>query len=225
MGRPRGIRNPDYQTTRRQLVEALQQHLSGPQGTCASFRQLAAAAGVSVSTLRHYFGSREGVVRAVLEYTHQSGVARMQRVIARPLEPLPKSIRWMLNSLVEAFQRRQLGKVHAIGIGAGLGNETVGPLYLAEILEPSLQTVEMRLARHVEAGDLQPTDLRHAALALAAPVLLGLLHQMELGGHTYRPLDVSAFLDDHVAAFVRAYGAASEDQKAVHRSSESQDAA
>ena len=178
-----------------------------------------------MSTLRHCFGSREGVLRAVLEYTHQAGVARMQRVIARPLEPLPESIRWTLDSLVEAFQRRQLGKVHAIGMGAGLGNDTLGPLYLAEVLEPSLQTVEMRLARHVEPGDMQPTDLRHAALTLAAPVLLGLLHQMELGGHTYRPLDISAFLNDHVAAFVRAYGVASDDQKAIHRRAESQDAA
>ena len=41
--------------------------LAEPDGTRASFRELAAAAGVGVATLKHYFGSREGLVAAVLD--------------------------------------------------------------------------------------------------------------------------------------------------------------
>ena len=46
-----------------------------------------------------------------------------------------------------------------------------------------------------------------AALALASPLLLGALHQGELGGAKAYPLDGEAFVDHVVQGFVRAYRA------------------
>jgi hypothetical protein len=44
------------------------------------------------------------------------------------------------------------------------------------------------------------------ALSLMSPALLVLLHQGPLGGETARPLLWEAFIEDHVDAFLRAYG-------------------
>ena len=84
---------------------------------------------------------------------------------------------------------------------------TLGPAYINEILEPTLKAVEARLARHRAEGELRSCDLRHAALALIAPPLLALLHQGELFGSLCRPLDINAFLKDHLDGFLRAYSA------------------
>ena len=54
-------------------------------------------------------------------------------------------------------------------------------------------------------GEMRVADLRHAAMSLLAPLLLAILHQRELGGTTVRQMDLETFMDDHAAAFVRAY--------------------
>ena len=75
------------------------------------------------------------------------------------------------------------------------------------MLEPTLRALEARLARHVAAGQLPQCDLRHAALSVASPVLFALLHQDALSGRALRPLDVDGFVAEHVARFLRAWGA------------------
>jgi hypothetical protein len=50
-------------------------------------------------------------------------------------------------------------------------------------------------------------DMRVAALALVAPIVLGALHQSKLGGSETRPLDIDAFANQHADAFIRAWQA------------------
>jgi AcrR family transcriptional regulator len=208
MPRPPGRRNSDYAESREELVKRLRERLSAPDGAAASLRELAAASGVSVPTLKHYFGDRDGAVAAVLRQQHLDGMEHMRFLAAGPLGPLGPSLRAVLEYTVRGFQQSRLGRVFAVGMSAGFGHPALGPAYLAEILEPTLQAMEARLQRHVDVGDLRPVDVRYAALSLLAPPLLALLHQHELGGETYRRLVMSAFLDQHVAGFVAAYGTA-----------------
>ncbi|HVK63937.1 MAG TPA: TetR/AcrR family transcriptional regulator [Polyangium sp.] len=205
MGRPAGSRNPDFETTRASLVASVQKRLSEPDGPRASFREMAAAAGVSVATLRHYFGSREGVVSAVLSHWHERGQRYMLEVATGPLLPVRASLRGFLFYLELGF-RSGVGEVHAIGIACGLREPTLGPKYLCEVLDPTLESVEARLARHVARGELRAGDVRQMALALVSPPLLVLLHQHPLGGTKARPLDWDKFADEHIEAFLRAYG-------------------
>jgi len=206
MGRPTGSRNPDFEAHRNALVAAAQARLAEPDGTRASFRELAAAAGVGVATLKHYFGSREGLVAAVLEHWHRAGMPYLLEVAAGPLPPLRKSLDELLERIGEAFQRGRLDEVHAIGLAAGLREPTLGPAYLREVLDPTLEAVEARLARHIARGELRAVPVRHLALSLVSPAVLLLLHQRALGGSHARPLAYKPFASDHVAGFVRAYG-------------------
>jgi len=207
MGRPRGSKNADFDAAREALLRAARARLIEPGGAGASFRDLAAAAGVSVATLRHYFGSREGLIEAVFAFDHLRGTPYLLEVATGPLAPLRSSLAWLLARIAEGFRFGKLGEVHALGLAAGLSDRALGPAYVNEILEPTLKAVEARLARHLANGELRSCDLRHAALALIAPALLALLHQGELGGSTCRPLAIDAFLKDHLDGFLRAYGA------------------
>ncbi|MFS8069643.1 MAG: TetR/AcrR family transcriptional regulator, partial [Byssovorax sp.] len=165
---------------------------------------LAASAGVSVATLRHYFGTREQLVEAVLAWCHVAGQRYLLEVAAGPLEPVSESLSRVLARIGEGFQRG-LGRVHAIGLSAGLREPLLGPAYLREVFDPTIEAVEARLVRHIAKGELRPSDVRHMALSLVSPPLLALLHQGMLGGCRTRPLSYAAFCADHVSGFLRAF--------------------
>lgn len=205
MGRPAGSRNPDFEATRASLVSALQKRLAEPDGSRASFRDMAASAGVSVATLRHYFGSREGVVAAVLRQWNEQGQRYLLEVATGPLLPVRASLLGFLHYLGFGWAQG-LGEVHAIGLACGLREPELGPRYLCDVLDPTLEAVEARLARHVARGELRSVDVRQMALALVSPAIVVLLHQGPLGGKKARPLVWEKFVAEHLDAFLRAYG-------------------
>ncbi len=208
MTRAKGSRNADYPQARARLLEAVRARVCEPGGAQASFRELAEVAGVSVATLRHYFGTREALLAEVMAAMHRSGLPYMHQAATEPHGSLRESVTWFLGFLLQGWTRGGVGAMQAFGLTAGLRHETLGPAYVQELLEPTLQVAEVRLARHMAEGEMRPCDVRHAALALVSPVVLALLHQGALSGARCRPLDVPRFLEDHVDAFVRAYALA-----------------
>ena len=205
MGRSSGARNADFEKVRSDLLRAARARLLTPGGAGVSLRELAAAVGVSVATLRHYFGDKEGLITAVFEQLNQDGAFYLLQVTAAPVGPVEESLRWLLSQVKLGLQEGGLTAVHALGLSAGLQDARLGPAYLNQLLEPTLQAVEARLARHVTQQELLPCDLRHAALMLIGPVLLASLHQTALGGSNCRPLNQEGFLEAHLQAFLRAY--------------------
>ena len=68
MSRTSGSRNRDYDTKRQELLKRIGVRLTDLSQGRPSFRELAAAAGISVPTLRHYFKDRDGVLEAFLDW-------------------------------------------------------------------------------------------------------------------------------------------------------------
>lgn len=178
--------------------------LLAPANAGASFRDLATACDVSPSTLRHYFADKEALLDEVFAWFARAGEPHLVQTVLDVPPDLETSLRSFLEKLLFGWQNG-VGGVHAFGLKAGLGDPHFGTRYLDTLLEPTLRALEARLARHVAAGQLPPCNLRHAALGLASPVLLALLHQDALNGRACRPLDVEAFVDDHVRRFLRAW--------------------
>lgn len=206
MSRPIGRRNADYEQERQHLVERLRPALLQPGGAELSFREMAAAAAVSPATLRHYFGSREQLLAEFMIELRRLGLPHLLAAATQPIEGVRESLDWLLRQIVKGW-RFGVGSIHTLGLTAGLGHDKLGPAYINEVLEPTLQAAEARIARHVSTGELEPCDLRHAALELLSPLVLGLLHQENLHGAGCRPLDLEAFLVDHLDRFLRAHGA------------------
>jgi AcrR family transcriptional regulator len=207
MARPPGTRNADFERTRAELVRRVRARVLQPDGARVSFRELASAAGVGTTTLRHYFGTRNGALRAVLDDTHAEGAQYLLVVTKAPTQPLRESLS-ALCSLVLLGMQRGVGVVHAFGLAAGLQEPELGPAYLDRVLEPTLQAFEAHLAHHLARGALRADiDLRLAALQLLSPLLLAALHQHELGGAQCRPLALEAILAPHLDAWLRAWAA------------------
>lgn len=205
MARTRGARNLDYAEQRLLLARKVRDGVMTGPGPKSSLREMAAAAGTSVTRLRHYFGDRAGVLQAVME----SARVDFSPYLVRATVIVPGDVRASLKQYFSGFQvawfKFGVGRFEAFALAAGLTEARLGPSYVEQQLEPLLQTLEHLLQRHVERGNLEPLDTRAAALQLLAPVVLGLFHQDSLGGSRCRPLDLPAFTEGHVEMFLRAY--------------------
>ena len=205
MGRPPGVRNQDYATTRDSILDDARSLLLTPDGANASMRELSRAAKVSTPTLRHYFPTREELVAAVLARDHAGALPHLHHIAAGELPPLRSSLLEVLGFMLRGFVEFGVLDLHVLGLRSGLKHAGLGPVYLSEVLEPSLVALEARLERHAARGELRLDQPRVAALQLLAPLLLAVLHQHELGGTRCRPLALDEFLPAHVDGFIRAW--------------------
>lgn len=204
MGRPPGSRNADHERIRDALADRLASRLLAPGGPQASLRAYADAAAVSVPTLRHYFGDREGVIRAALQALRRRGDPWLAWTRDPGEGDARASLTEFLRLLVVGWRDFGVGAIQASGLAAGLGG--AGSVYLEEILEPVQQALEARIAALVARGELPPRDPRTAALALLAPVFVALLHQVQLDGRRCRPLELDRFVDELVDKWLHGWG-------------------
>jgi len=203
MARPSGSRDRQFEERRVSLITLARRHLSQPGGRNASWREIAAASGVSPSTLAHYFGDRDALIAAILENSRKEGDIYLA-MAAEPVGELEESIRQLVGLLGQGLDRGVLS-LQVIGLTEGLVSPSSAHAYLGHHLEPVLQAIGRRLLSHQARGEMLPTNVHYAAIALLSPMVIVRLHQSELGGAVLYPLHLPAFDEQHAAAFVRAY--------------------
>ena len=201
MPRPRGAPNADHDAKRAALLDRLLTALTESREP-PSLRGLAAAAGVSTPTLRHYFGDRDAVLAAVFAHCRRRAAGEL-RTAATPAGPVAASVHGLLEHAAAGFAHAGLGRLHELGLREGLTGPAAAAAYLSDVLDPTLDAFAARLAAHVAAGELRPLDPRRAAVQLLAPLLVAHLHQRGLGGADGRPLDLPALIAETADTFVR----------------------
>lgn len=172
-----------------------------------SLRELAVAAGVSVPTLRHYFGARPQVIDAIFEDCLRLGREGLdaQRSSEKPFD---ESVQDYVEALIRALRAKRdvgLGDLIAVSLGEGLIDTAVSPSTLRHILNPTIEALEARLRVHIARGEMIETDVRAAALMLVSPLLLAILHQDQMRGAAMSPMRVEETVLAIGDAFVRAY--------------------
>jgi len=205
--RPKGTRDADYDFRRSELLRGMSRHMMRRESPRPSLRELALAAGVSVPTLRHYFGARTQVVDAVFEECLKLGREGLDSQ-RHSEKPFAESIRDYAHALVQALSARRdvrLGDFFAVGLGEGLLDMAVSRSTLRHILDPTTEVLESRLNSHIARGEMIETDVRAAALMLMSPLLIASLHQNQLRGDIERPMSLEAVADTISEAFARAY--------------------
>jgi AcrR family transcriptional regulator len=204
MGRHSGSRNSDFEQTRKALLSAVRERLRADGGLKTNFQELAVTAGVSTTTLRHYFGSRQGLVKAILEHDLTEGAPHLLAAATQGPLTLRESIEDFAMNLRLGFEFGVL-RSHELGLSEGLGDQMVGPAYLNNVLEPTILATESRFSRLIAVGTMPPCDVRIAALFFLSPLLLAVMHQRSLGGCEVRYLDLETFSREHIERFLKAY--------------------
>ncbi|MEM6957478.1 MAG: TetR/AcrR family transcriptional regulator [Myxococcota bacterium] len=207
MGRRAGSRNADYAKKRKELAQRVAEHLmAADKERAPCLGRCAEAAGVSVPTLKHYFGDRQGVLQAALGAVGTLGEVHVAKV-AQPQGGVRESLSAALLFFAEGWAAG-LRCIVESGVVLSTESASLGPSFLRDVLEPLILALERRLACHIDRGELRLDDTRVAALALWSPVVVALLHQDSLGGQSTRPLDLPAFIQAHVDGFLSGYAIA-----------------
>lgn len=204
MPRPKGSRDREYDARRLALMAFARAHLSSPAGRNASWRELATACHVSVSTMNHYFSSRGDLVSAIIRHAEQEGVPYLV-MASIPSGTFSASIGELVSMLSRGFEHGVL-PLQIIGLAEGFADRQIGESYLGHHLEPVLTAIAARLEAHMDAEDMMRTNARFAAIQLLSPLLVAYLHQNALGGNQTYPMSIQDFLEQHAQTFVRAYG-------------------
>lgn len=202
--RPKGARNARFDERRAELLDRLKARLCQRDAMRPTLRELAAAAGCSVSTLNHYFGKRDDIVLAVFAQSGERGKGqfRATRIADSDFET---SVRGAAALSWTVLTQHGVAGVLAMGMVEGMRDDLLGPAFIESMFEPFVIALTDRFDAHVVRGEMRAVDTRMAALTLASPLLLGALHQKELGGSRDYPLDGDAYLDHVVESFIRAY--------------------
>jgi AcrR family transcriptional regulator len=203
MSKPKGTRSRDYHEKRLALLKrAASLALSAPS-EALSMRQIAHGCGVTIPTLIHYFRDRDGIFEAILEQSWRDASSHLASAAA-PEGNLSTCVHAKLENLADGFSSYGIDKLNAWGIAVGLDHDLLGPAYLTYFLEPTLKAAEAWLQHYQEAGEINPAvDLRYAALALFAPLIMIFMHQAALGGDRTRPANIDDFVHYHAASFLK----------------------
>lgn len=209
MPRPKGARDADHEEKRRELLRRMTVRMMRREVVRPSLRDLAAAAQVSMPTLRHYFGGRTELFDAVLAECLRQGRAGLDAQ-SYSERPFAESIHDYALALVHAMSAPRdvrLGDVFAVSLAEGLLDRDLSHSALAHIVEPTLQTLERRLEHHMARGEMIQADARAAALMLLSPLLVACLHQDQMQGAALRPLALEPLAETLTESFIRAYAA------------------
>jgi AcrR family transcriptional regulator len=202
MSRPKGSRDRGYETRQNALIVLARRHLSMPVGCNASWRDLAAACQVSVSTMNHYFANRATLIAAIIEHAEWEGAPYLA-IAARPSGLLADSILELATMLSRGFEKGMLAL--QVGLAERFADEKVSASYLNHHLEPVLAAIAARFDAHIQRGEMKSASTRFAAIQFLSPILVAHLHQTALVGSADYPMAMAEFLEHHVDHFVRAH--------------------
>lgn len=205
MSRAKGQRSADFEVRRRKLIESAREAMVRSDSGPPSLRDLAAACGVTVPTLVHYFGRRGDLVRAVMEQHAADARPYLVRIETTEL-PFRSSVVELAQFVLGGLNAGLSGTL-SMGLSEARRRATLGPAFLGKVVDPIADAVVKRLELHVARGEMKPCELRHAALFLISPLILATLHQHELGGAGCNPLDLDALARSLADGFIAAYAA------------------
>lgn len=204
MGRPPGSRNADYDSKRRELAKKVAQTLVAAPADHTSLRELARAAEVSVSTMRHYFDDRNGLVDAALAEMGGAAQRHLENAVTElDGEPTERLVVW-LGVLKDAWTSYSVGRAHAVGLAEGLYADA-GPSYVQHLYRPFLDSTEQVLRDLDADGFVSIANHRRAAHVLLTPLKGLLTYQESLRDPDHGTVDVDDFVADHVSRFLRGW--------------------
>ncbi|MDX2101842.1 MAG: helix-turn-helix domain-containing protein [Alphaproteobacteria bacterium] len=204
MARRRGSLAADHEYKRDAMLDRVTAYLIAAQPEKPSLRDLAAAASVSVPTIKHYFASRDELIIAVMTRLCRLGDPYLAQV-ADTDEPFAQSVISLVDFVLSGLIDAKVIDFHCITLREAGGSPFLGPRYLALLFEPLLAAIEHRLRRHIERGEMVCHDVRIAALMVLSPVFIAALHQRSLSGAQITPLSRELLVAEIAQSFTRAY--------------------
>ncbi len=165
-----GTKHEGHDEKRRLILRCMVATVFAAPANQPSFRQFAAAAGVSEPTLRHYFKDRDGCVAAILEYFGVNGQSVWRKLSEAASSPG--------DAVSETFGISRTGmmtggfiQAHTFGVVESAGNPRLADVYRRKLLDPAVQAIADKiLATPGMTND--PREASAVAWAIFSPLLV-----------------------------------------------------
>ncbi|MEM5515999.1 hypothetical protein WNY37_03490 [Henriciella sp. AS95] len=164
MARPVGVRNPDFEKKKSDLIDKLTSFVLSDGVALPSMRQLAIAADTSQPTLNHYFSDRDGVIIAVIERLRimSEPLRRQLRYAERTVE---ESIAGFIKIVKDLSGNDTYLRSHSFSIREGMVNPAVLKAYIEQLVDPAIDAIAERIVK-TPGGSKNFATARVAARAL-----------------------------------------------------------
>ena len=186
---------------REQLLDVALDLFSSQGFDATSTQQIATAAGVTQGLVFHYFGSKEGLLSAVLSTRHSftSGMADLLTEAETSPTPLEEVLRTLCAGWLDTLHRERSATLLLAGLA--LTNPTFGT-QLNEAIAATQKMLANVLERRRDAGEVsEDADLGIAAHDILTPVIMYfLLHHASPHWKT----EAAQFIDNHCTLWQRA---------------------
>jgi len=185
----------DHDARRRQLTDAVCRLTLRGGLQSATFRQVAAEAGVSVRLVQYYFGSKEGLLAATLEHVGERSIERLMKWI----DATDGSPRAVLEAFVKSFipadEESRMAmlmyvSLYTEGVVAAMGDPSAN-----ETRKTEVQMMHDTILEQLTLGPLHE-GIDPAAEAVLLTALLPGLGQYVLDG-TMTPEAAATTIDHH----------------------------
>jgi AcrR family transcriptional regulator len=145
-------RRVDHELRKRQITDAVVRITVKGGLASATFREVAAEAGVSVRLVQYYFGTKDQLLLATQRHVAERSVARIRRLLAETNDGPRHVLRTIMRSFVPVDDESRDAMLMYIA------------LFTASLLDPVLKRKEAHNVpasmRHVFAQQLQRAELR-----------------------------------------------------------------
>jgi AcrR family transcriptional regulator len=182
----------DHDERRAALADAMVEIVARDGLEAASIRTVAAAAGVSIGAVQHYFSSKEDLLAYTFDHISRDQERRIE-AIAHRATSARKAVRDILLELMPIDDRRAAELRVSIAYVAKAMNDA----RLSESLGRELEAFRRELADALRDAGV-PDARREAASAIA--LVDGLATQLLFGGSDFTPAQAKAALDAHLRA-------------------------
>ena len=161
---------------------------------------VAARAGVAKGTLYLYFANKAELFKAVVREGIVSPIAEMRSLVQQFGGSSFELLRLMLRGWWERIGSQPLSGIPKLIIAEAGNFPEIARFYMAEVVEPGQAAIEEIIRRGMARGEFRALEAKHAALLIAAPMLLTALWRNSLGHLAGARLDEVTLLEAHLDA-------------------------
>jgi AcrR family transcriptional regulator len=164
---------------------------------------VAARAGVSKGTLYLYFASKEELFKAVVRQGLVSTIAMGEDLVAEFRGSSIELIELLLRGWWDLLVQSPYSGIPKLVIAEAGNFPELARFYFDEVIRRGSRLVVQVLERGVASGELEPTDVRYLPRIAVAPIVMAAVWKHSFGALEPAPLSDAAFLDTHLAVFLR----------------------
>jgi TetR/AcrR family transcriptional repressor of cmeABC operon len=200
------VRRPTIEARRQHIVSAAAEWLVAHPSQPMSMSDAISVAGGSLSTIYSLFGSRLGLMEAVMNHLSLQFATSMDARAVDALEPLAQ-LKETARHLVTLHRSPTMAAVLNLVFTEGRHNPVFARMILARTLDAGRDAVRACLDEQVAMGRLAVADTARAAAQFCSLVAADHLIRNACGMLQAVPQDeLDGLVEEAVQAFVKAYG-------------------